>query len=314
MNTPRQHLFRSKRTPTGVRYRCKFTALMLIISLLPLTTAWPQAFNVVASFSVLADMVREVGGDQLRVRALVGANGDPHVYEPTPSDSAALVHAQLVVINGLGLEGWMDRLITASGYKGPVIIASQGITTINAKAGAQFTTDPHAWTSVAKALIYAKNIQQALINADPSHATHYQISGERYLAALNDLDSWVNRKLAAIPLAQRKIITSHASFGYLGADYGIEFHAPQGFSTASDPSAQQIAGLIEQIRHNKINAVFIENATDGRLMQQVSRETRAKLGGILYAEALSQANGPAASYIKMIRYNIQTMVDAMLNN
>ncbi|CAK0753583.1 zinc/manganese transport system substrate-binding protein [Gammaproteobacteria bacterium] len=291
----------------------------LLIWYLP-EAVWSQEINVVVTFSVLADMVQEVGGNQVKVRMLVGSNGDPHVYEPTPTDSAALAHAELVFVSGLGLEGWMDRLISASGYHGKVVVASNGVETHTlidhvrengVKSRNVITTDPHAWTSAANGVIYATNIQAALIAADPAHTAQYQISGDRYLAELRKLDAWARHEIETIPMDKRKIITSHQSFGYLGNAYGIEFRAPIGFSTESEPSAQQVAALIDQIRREQIKAVFIENATDARLVKLVARETGARPGGVLYAEALSKENGPASSYIKMIQYNIKIMKAGM---
>lgn len=296
----------------------------LLLMICSVSSASSQYLNVVTSFTVLADMVREVGGSQVSVRSLVGPNGDPHVYEPTPADSAALAKAGLVFISGLSLEGWMERLITASGYKGKVVVASDGIETrtmvdeedgkTEKKEAEHIITDPHAWTSVANGIVYAMNIEKALSAADPANAKHYQTSGNHYISKLKKLDAWIQREMDAIPLAKRKVITNHESFGYLGDAYGIEFKAPTGFSTDAEPSAQQVAALIEQIRKEGIKAVFIENASDDRLVKQIARETGAKLGGILYPESLSEEGGPAANYIKMIQYNINTLKAGMLSN
>jgi zinc/manganese transport system substrate-binding protein len=278
--------------------------------------AWAQAkkLEVVASFTVLADVVHQIGGDAVDVRSLVGPNGDPHVYEPTPQDAQALANADVVFVSGLELEGWMDRLITASGYKGKIIVASDGIVTRRMEDDGKEITDPHAWNSAANGAVYAANVTKALVAADPAHAASYQANGTKYEAELKDLDSWARREVATIPAAKRKVITSHDAFGYLGAAYSIEFRAPVGFSTESEASAGDIAKLIDQIKREHIKAVFIENATDPRLVQQVAKAAGAQMGGELYAEALSTEDGPASTYEKMFRYNITTLVAGMKQN
>ena len=278
--------------------------------------AWAQAkkLEVVASFTVLADVVHQIGGDTVDVRSLVGPNGDPHVYEPTPQDAQALANADVVFVSGLELEGWMDRLITASGYKGKIIVASDGIVTRRMEDDGKEITDPHAWNSAANGAVYAANVTKALVAADPAHAATYQANGTKYEAELKDLDSWARREVATIPAAKRKVITSHDAFGYLGAAYSIEFRAPVGFSTESEASAGDIAKLIDQIKREHIKAVFIENATDPRLVQQVAKAAGAQMGGELYAEALSTEDGPASTYEKMFRYNITSLVAGMKQN
>ena len=278
--------------------------------------AWAQAkkLEVVASFTVLADVVHQIGGDTVDVRSLVGPNGDPHVYEPTPQDAQALANADVVFVSGLELEGWMDRLITASGYKGKIIVASDGIVTRRMEDDGKEITDPHAWNSAANGAVYAANVTKALVAADPAHAATYQANGTKYEAELKDLDSWARREVATIPAAKRKVITSHDAFGYLGAAYSIEFRAPVGFSTESEASAGDVAKLIDPIKKEHIKAVFIENATDPRLVQQVAKASGAQMGGELYAEALSTEDGPASTYEKMFRYNITTLVAGMKQN
>lgn len=302
-----------------------------ILALCSATPASAKDLNVVASFTVLADMVHEIGGSHVTVRTLVGPNGDPHVYEPTPADSAAIAHADLVFVSGLGLEGWMDRLISASGYKGKIVVASDGVNTrtmidtdddsakgpdktAGGEPAGKVITDPHAWNSVANAVIFATNIEKAFEAADPADADHFKANGDRYIAELKKLDAWVHQEINEIPPAKRKVITTHDAFGYLGAAYGIEFKAPLGVSTEAEASAQQVAALIDQIRKEGIKAVFIENANDPRLIQQIAKETGAKLGGTLYPEALSAADGPATSYVKMIRYNVKLLKAGMLTN
>ncbi|WP_034852890.1 metal ABC transporter substrate-binding protein [Inquilinus limosus] len=314
--------------------RIPFRAGLLGLSLvaLSLPAAAAEKLSVVTSITILADMVRQVGGDDVEVRSLVGPNGDAHVYEPTPQDAEAMAKADLVVVSGLELEGWMDRLVAASGTKAKVVVASQGIAVLHAEdEGAEGHEahdhddhdheghdhgglDPHAWNSAANGAVYAANIAKALEAADPAHAATYQANGAKYVAELKDLDAWARREVATIPEGKRKVITSHDAFGYLGAAYGIEFHAPVGFSTESEASAGDVAKLIDQIKHEHIKAVFIENATDPRLVQQVAKATGAEMGGELYAESLSTEDGPASTYAKMFRYNISTLVAGMKQN
>ncbi len=273
-----------------------------------------KELDVVVSFTVLADMVRHVGGDHVHVRSLVGPNGDPHVYEPTPQDGKALAKADLVIVSGLGLEGWMDRLIKASGYKGAIIVASNGVVTRTMDEDGKEITDPHAWNSAANGAIYARNITAALAKADQRHAADYRERGKKYEQQLQALDTWARQQVAALPAKKRRVITSHDAFGYLGAAYGIAFHAPVGFSTESEASATTIAGLINQIRKEGIKALFLENSNDPRLVQQIASETGAHLGGTLYAEALSKPDGPAPDYVAMFRHNITLLVKGMAAN
>ncbi|HEY9347898.1 MAG TPA: metal ABC transporter substrate-binding protein [Inquilinus sp.] len=296
--------------------RIPFRAGLLGLSLavLSLPAAAADKLQVVTSITVLADIARQVGGDTVEVRSLVGPNGDAHVYEPTPQDAQAVTKAGLVVVNGLELEGWMDRLVAASGTKATIVIATAGVPTRKMDEDGREITDPHAWNSAANGAIYAANITKALAAADPPHAATYQANGAKYEAELKALDAWARSEVATIPQAKRKVITSHDAFGYLGAAYGIEFHAPVGFSTESEASAGDIAKLIDQIKQEHIKAVFIENATDPRLVQQVAKASGAEMGGELYAEALSTADGPASTYAKMFRYNISLLVAGMKQN
>ena len=278
--------------------------------------------KVIASFSILDDMVKNVGGDRVAVTALVGPNGDAHVYQPTPAAAKAVGGANLVVVNGLGFEGWMDRLIQASGYKGPVVAASQGIKTRemtseekeeheHGAARHEPKIDPHAFQDLHNGRIYVENIAKGLSAVDPAGAAIYQANAAAYEARLADLDKWVKTEFAAIPKAQRRMITSHDAFGYFGAAYGITIISSMGFSTESEASAGDIARLIQQIRQEKITAVFIENVTDPRLMQQVAKESGVTLGGELYSDALSKPDEAAPTYIGMFKNNVTKIVAAM---
>jgi zinc/manganese transport system substrate-binding protein len=281
--------------------------LMLVLSV-PAVCA-QERLNVVASFSILGDFVRNVGGDRVNVSTLVGPDGDVHVYTPAPSDAKKIADAKLLVINGLGLEGWLPRLVQSSGGKANIVTASQGIAARKLGTNA----DPHAWQSVANAKIYVANIRDALAAADPANAGIYRANAEAYLAKLDALDREVREAAAQIPPEHRKVISTHNAFGYFAAAYGIEFIAPLGVSTESEASARDIAAIITQIRTAKIPAVFLENISDPRLIRQISAETGARIGGTLYSDSLTGEKGPAPTYIDMVRHNIKALTGALAN-
>lgn len=263
--------------------------------------------DVVASFSILGDFVRNVGGERIAVTTLVGANGDAHVYTPSPTDAKKIADAKLVVVNGLGFEGWLPRLVKSSGGKATVVTASRGI----APRKLDSHEDPHAWQSVDNARIYVANIRDALAKADPAGTDTYKANAEAYLAKLAVLDHDVKAAVATIPEAHRKVISTHDAFGYFAAAYGIEFIAPQGVSTDSEPSAKDIAVIITQLKISKIPAVFLENIADPRLMRRIAAETGAKIGGTLFSDSLTAENGDAPTYIDMVRHNIKALTSAL---
>ncbi|MEW5291183.1 metal ABC transporter substrate-binding protein [Erwinia papayae] len=273
--------------------------------------AMAKTVDTVASFSVLADIVKEVGGDHVRVKSLVGFNGDPHSFEPTPQDSQALSKADVVFVSGLGLEGWMDRLISASEYKGKVIVASDGITTRKMEEDGKTITDPHAWNSMKNGEVYASNVMNALIAADPQDAAYFRQRGSAYLEQLEKLDKWAQSSFAAVPVAKRKVLTSHDAFGYFGERYGVSFLSPVGFSTESEASASDVAGLITQLKKEHIRSYFIENQTDPRLVKQIAAATGAQPGGELFPEALTKKGGEADSYVAAFKHNVNAMISSM---
>jgi len=279
---------------------------MLIAAVMSPARADDQV-NVVASFSILGDFVRNVGGERVAVTTLVGPNGDAHVYTPTPADAKKVADAKLVIVNGLGFEGWLPRLVKSSGGKAIIVTATQGI----APRELDSHEDPHAWQSVANARIYVANIRDALAKADPAGADTYKANAEAYLAKLAVLDNDVKAAVATIPGAHRKVISTHDAFGYFAAAYGIEFIAPQGVSTDSEPSAKDIAVIITQLKLSKIPAVFLENIADPRLMRRIAAETGAKIGGTLYSDSLTAENGDAPTYIDMVRHNIKALTSAL---
>jgi zinc/manganese transport system substrate-binding protein len=295
--------------------------------------------KAVASFSILGDMVRQVGGDRVEVVTLVSPDSDAHVFDPTPADAKTLAGAQLFFVNGLGFEGWMERLEKSSGFKGTVVVASTGVKPLtmseeeghhHGEAGAaeeheheehakgedhdeegEEVTDPHAWQDLANGKLYIANIRDGLIAADPEGKAVYEANAAKYLDAIAKEDTVVKAALATLPEARRKIITSHDAFGYFGAAYGLEIIAPEGVSTESEASAQDVARIIRQIKEEKIPAVFLENVTDHRLLDQIARETGAKIGGTLYSDALSGPDGPAPTYLDMFRHNVGTLTAAL---
>ncbi len=271
----------------------------------------PAKLPVVATFSILADFARNVGGDRIEVAALVGPDGDTHVYQPKPADAEQLGAARLIVVNGLGFEGWIDRLIKASGAKAPVIVATNGINPQNMREEGRIGPDPHAWQSIGNAKIYVANIRDGLIAADPGGKAAYRANAENYLARLDALDAEVKRETAKILPGRRQIITTHDAFGYFGTDYGFRFIAPEGVSTETEASARDVAKIIRQIKAKKIPAVFLENVTDPRLVRVIAAESGARVGGTLYSDALSPPDGPAATYIEMMRHNVRELSAAL---
>jgi zinc/manganese transport system substrate-binding protein len=271
----------------------------------------PQPFRVLATFSILADLVHNVGGDRVAVATLVGPDGDAHVYEPVPADARKVADAGVVFVNGLGFEGWMDRLVRASGSKAPVIIASAGVTPRRFEEQGQDEIDPHAWQSVPNAKVYVGNIRDALIAADPAGRDVYAANASAYLASLDALDREVRAALGAIPPDRRKVISTHDAFGYFAQAYGIAFIAPEGVSTDAEPSARDIARIITQIRQQRIPAVFLENIIDPRLMRQIARESGARIGGTLYSDALTGPAGAAPTYVAMMRHNAKEIATAL---
>ena len=266
--------------------------------------------KVVTTFTILGDMVRNVGRENVALTTLVGPDADAHVYEPTPADARRLAEADLVIVNGLGFEGWIDRLITVSGYKGPVVVASEGIAALT---GAESQPDPHAWQDLANGRLKVANIARALAAADPARADGYRRRAEAYDRELAALDRDIRGRLDAFPADRRKVITSHDAFQYFGRAYGIDFLAPVGLSTESEPSAGEVAALVRQMQDEGIHALFVENITDPRLVEQLARETGAVIGGRLYSDSLSGPTGPAPTYLDMFRHNAGEIARAVLD-
>ena len=259
--------------------------------------------KVVSTFSILGDMVQNIGGNNIELTTLVGANGDGHVYEPTPADAKSVAAADVVFVNGLGFEGWINRLVKASGYKGKVIIATKGIKELKFEG----ELDPHAWQDLSNGRIYIKNIKNALIDVDPNNSDIYKKNFIAYDKILESMDKLTKDRFADIPKKNRKVITSHDAFLYFGRAYGIDFRSPVGVTTESEPSAGELAELITEMRKDNIKALFAENITDPRLIKQLAKEVNAQIGGTLYSDALSDNSEPANTYINMFKYNVNEL-------
>jgi zinc/manganese transport system substrate-binding protein len=286
-------------------------ALVVLFAALATPSFAQEKLKVVATFSILSDLVKNVGGDRVDARTLVGPNGDAHVYQPSPSDAKTLADAKVVFVNGLGFEGWMERLIKASGSKAPVVTATKGVKP--RKSDDVGGADPHAWQSVANAKIYVANIRDGLSAADPAGKASYEASAAAYLAQLDALDAEVKAAIEKIPADRRRIITTHDAFGYFAAAYGVSFIAPQGVSTESEVSAKDVAKIITQIRKQKIPAVFLENVTDDRLLKRIGAESGARIGGTLYSDALTDGQGAAPTYLDMMRHNVKQLAQALMS-
>lgn len=297
-----------------------------------------ERLPVIASFSILGDLTARVGGDRIALTTLVGPDGDAHVYSPTPADAEKVAKAGLMLVNGLGFEGWLDRLVEASGSKARIVVVSTGVEprkpeeghdhdahgTEDASAASESHNDhedhdehhhgdidPHAWQSVENAIIYVGNIAAALCEADRAGCTVYEANAKSYVAELSVLHAEIKAAVAALPADRRTVISSHDAFGYFAHTYGIAFLAPEGVSTESEASAADVAHLIDQIREDRASAIFVENISDPRLAEQIARDTGVKLGGALYSDALSVSDGPAASYVAMMRHNIKMLTEAL---
>jgi len=258
--------------------------LFLLLALwLPLSLQAAEKTSVVTSFSILADMTREVGGEHIELTNLVGPDADAHLYEPSPDDAQALLRADLIIANGLGFEPWLERLLASSEPAGKRIDASAGVVPLMLEEEGEAVPDPHAWQSLTNAEIYVRNIAKALVALDPAHRNDYE---------------------------RRKVVTSHDAFGYLGQAWQLQFIAPQGLSTHDEPSAADVAALIRQLREEGVRAVFVENIRDPRLIEQIAEEAGATVGGTLYSDALASA-GPASTYLGMFEHNLDTLMQAL---
>lgn len=300
------------------------TALVALSLAAPVFARSDAPIPVVATFSILGDMVAEIGGDHIALTTLVGLDGDAHTYQPTPADARAVSNAEILFVNGLAFEGWMDRLLEASDFDGAKVITTTGITPLPADEEEDHDEDeagheghhhvafnPHAWQSAANAVVYVNNITAALAQTDPENATSYYRNRAKYVDELEALDAEIHAAINALPANRRTIVTTHDAFGYYGEEYGLSFLAPEGLSTESEASAGDLAALISQIRDQSIGAVFFENISDNRLMAQIAEETDATIGGTVFSDALSGPEGPAATYLDMMHHNLAMFSQAL---
>ena len=282
--------------------------------------------KAVATFSILGDLLAEVAGDKVELSVVVGPDIDAHAYQPRPSDARALAAAKVLVSNGLGFEGWIDRLAKAAPFKGKAIVATAGVATL--KAGADHGhshgnshghshgqgPDPHCWQDVQRVRTYVANIAKGLTEADPPNAAHYRERAQAFDRRLVELDAWVKEEIARVPADKRRAITGHDSFRYFASAYGVTFRSPRGYNTSSEPSARDVAALIREVREQRIKALFVENMTNPGLIDQIARESGAVVGPRLFTDALSGPDGPAPTYEKMMRHNVSALVAGMLKN
>ena len=277
-----------------------------------------EPIPVVASFSILGDLVQVVGGERVHVITLVGPDADAHSFEPNPADAKAILKARLFVINGLNFEPWADKLAKSAAYRGATVVASRGVKPRQMdEAGdshGHHEADPHAWQNPDNVVLYVHNIAAGLSKADPVGASTYQANAAAYVQALKDFDARAKAQFAVIPEAKRRVITSHDAFGYFAEHYQIKFLAPEGISSDTEPSARHVAELIRQMKREKIRAIFVENMRNPKLMAQLSKDTGATLGGTLYSDALSGPAEPGSSYLKMMRHNVTQLLAGMRLN
>ncbi|MEM8992761.1 MAG: zinc ABC transporter substrate-binding protein [Pseudomonadota bacterium] len=263
--------------------------------------------KIVASFSILGDMVEQVVGEHASVTTIVGPDADAHIYEPSVADARAVVEADVIFVNGLGFETWSDTLIAESGTKATIHVATEGVEPIEVEG----ETDPHAWNALTNGVIYVQNIAAAMSEAMPDHADDFAANAEAYIAELEALDARTRAELAALPANRRTVVTAHDAFGYLADAYGLTFLAPVGIDTEAEPSASELAALVDQIKAEGAAALFVENITSPALVKQISEETGLAIGGRLYSDALSERGGPATSYLAMFEHNLGALLAAL---
>lgn len=287
-------------------------AISLLLASMSSLYAQPKPLQVVATFSILGDWAHQIGQDKVQVHVIVGPNGDAHVYEPTPADARLLVNADVIFLNGLDFEGWMERLIQASGTKALVVPLANTLPHIKTMPfKGQKKRDPHVWHNVKHAQHMVKKMGETLIMLRPAHASYFQEKSHQYLAQLQDLDQWIEKIFQKIPRSQRRVITLHDGFSYFGERYEIDFLAPMGVSTETAPSAQTVKNLIDQIKGGEIYGIFLENICHEHLLTEISKETGLPIGGTLYSDALSPLDEPASTYIELVRHNVKTLIQSL---
>jgi len=282
-----------------------FAAVFLVTSVLSVTAE--AKTKVVASFSILGDMVEQVVGDLAEVETIVGPDADAHIYTPNVDDARAVATADVIFTNGLGFETWSKTLIDTAGGKARVYVATKGVTPLKIDG----EIDPHAWNALPSGMTYISNIAEAMAEFDPANAAAYRANASAYRAKLKALHEKALSSVAGLPADRRTVVTAHDAFGYLARAYGLEFLAPVGIDTEAEPSARQLATLITQLKEKQVAALFVENITSPDLVKQISAETGLKIGGRLFSDALSERGGPATSYLAMFEHNLTTLLTAL---
>lgn len=292
--------------------RSLFLGITFLVISLP---AFAKPLSIVTSISILADLTQQITGPDTKVTSLIGPEGEAHGFQPTPTDARLIANADLVIVNGLGLEGWMDRLIQASGYRGRVLALGEGIPHLRQQEEeGNKVSDPHAWQDIANVRFYVAHIADTLAATDPTQAEIFVGNARKLDQELAELDQWVKQQIATVPMEKRVVLTSHDAFGYFGQAYGISFLAPVGISSEEEPSAETLKNLIEQIRSGKISTLFPEPKANRKILKTLAEETHAKIGGALYSDTLSLGDGPAPHYQDMFRHNVPLLVEAMQAN
>ncbi len=269
-----------------------------------------RPLKIVATATIMADMTKNIVGDQSVVHCIVPAGADPHVYDPTPADAKLIADADLIIQNGLTFEGWLSELISNSGTKAKVITLTEGVDVIGSLDYTN-SNDPHAWMNAANALVYIKNIKDALVEINPKNEEVYNFNYGVYKQQIEQLDNYILKEIQKIPENRRILITSHDAFQYYGKKYGIRLEAIQGTSTEAEAQTSDIIRLTKTIKENNIPAVFIESTINPKLLKGLAKENDIVVGGELFADSLGDEESEAATYLDMLRYNTDVIVAAL---
>ncbi len=284
---------------------CLFCTLCI-----PFLSSAQSKYKVVATASIFADMAKNIAADRVVIESIVPVGGDPHLHEPTPRDARIVAAADLILVNGLTFEGWLNELIENAGTNATIVRITEGITPIQSLTYKN-ATDPHAWMDAQNGLVYIKNIKDALIALDSEGREQYEFNYGVYKQQLEDLDQYIARRIAEIPKAQRTLITSHDAFQYFGRKYGLQLEAILGISTDAEVQTSDITRLTQVIRNSNLPAVFIESTVNPKLLKQIAKDNKVKIGGQLFSDSIGDEDSPASSYYDMLKYNTDTIVEAL---
>lgn len=286
---------------------CKWNKGWMVLLCMP---AFLGAQNILTTTSVLRDMAQHIAPDHCRVETIVPRGMDPHIYEPTPSDIDLVLASDLIFMNGLRLEGWLDKIISNAGRHGKKVIVTEGITPITSLEY-ESAPDPHAWMDLSLGLTYLKNMRKALVELMPRHADEIQQKYDTYIREMRDVHEWTREQIQSIPAENRVLITSHDAFQYFGRAYGMELHAALGLSTDADVKTGDVLNITRLLESSAIPAIFIESTINPKLLEQIASDYNVVIGGELYADALSSQNGPAGTYLDLFRHNVNTITQAL---